>query len=189
MEFFDFTEFAAGSIVTVVSSGNPMPAAIPFDASTPSTDPASPSCSSGALECFEGMLVSIASGAVTGGNQSFGSDPLAEIHITAAPTRTYREPGIEYPGPGGSIPEWDGNPEVFELDPDKLGLANQEIPGGSTFTATGVVGFEFGDYELWPTALNVSLAPMPRAVRARNEGEVTIASYNLYRFATDGQSS
>jgi endonuclease/exonuclease/phosphatase family metal-dependent hydrolase len=186
-EFFEFTEFTAGSVVTVISSGNPLPPAIALDALTPSSDPASPSCAAGALECFEGMLVSVANGAVTSGNQVFGGDPLAEVYFSAAGSRTYREPGIEYPGVGGLIPTWDGNPEVFELDADKLGLPSVPIAGGSSFTATGVIGFEFGGYELWPTSLDINQAVMPVPVRDRNAGETTVGSYNLYRFATEGE--
>jgi len=104
-----------------------------------------------------------------------------------SPNRAFREPGIGYPGwtPPPTLPVWDGNPEVFELDPDRLGLPNQTIPAGSTFDAVGVIGFEFGDYELWPTVLNVAPATLPRPVRTRTTGELTIGSLNLYRFFDD----
>ena len=92
----------------------------------------------------------------------------------------FREPGIEYPGRPG-LPVWDGNPEVFELDPDKLGLPNVSWVPGTTFTATGVLGYEFGGYEIWPTELMVrtEAATLPRAVRAKKPGEITVASQNL----------
>ena len=184
-EFFEFTEFTNSPVVTINSSGNPLPTAVALGASVPSPDPLAPSCAI-ELECYEGMLVEIAAGTVTGGNQDFGSDPVAEIYITASANRSYREPGIIYPGVGGSVPTWDGNPEVFELDPDKLGLDNAIIAGGSSFTASGVVGFEFGDYELWPTSLDVTAVALPLPVRARMSTETTIGSLNLFRFATDG---
>ncbi|NIP19201.1 MAG: hypothetical protein GWM87_14355, partial [Xanthomonadales bacterium] len=180
VEFFGFTEFTAGPSVSVDDTDQDLPAAVPFGALIPSPDPSAPSCAI-EFECYEGMLVSIADGTVTGGNQDFGSDPLAEIYITAAGSRTFREPGIEFPGLGGSIPTWDGNPEVFELDPDKLGLSNQVIPGGSSFAASGILGFEFGDYELWPTDLSFTPAALPLAVRARLPGEFTVGSLNLLR--------
>ena len=189
VEFYEFTEFAMGSIVTVDSSGNALPASMILDSMTPSNDPASPSCASGTLECFEGMRVEISNGAVTGGNQGFGSDPVAEVFVTAADSRTFREPGVSYPGLGGLIPTWDGNPEVFEMDPDKLGLPSLMIAGGSSFTASGVIGFEYGDYELWPTSLDVTPAVLPREVRSKNSGETTVGSFNLFRFATDGEYS
>ncbi len=183
MEFFDFTEFTAGSTVSVDSSGNTLPTITVFNETVPSSDPMAPSCAI-EYECYEGMLVQITGGSVTGPNQGFGSDPIAEVHITAADSRTYREPGIEFPGLA-AYPEWDGNPEVFELDPDKLGLPNQIIPAGSTFDATGAIGYEFGGYELWPSELTVTPAPLPVAVRAREVAEMTVGALNLFRLYDD----
>ncbi len=180
-EFFDFTEFASGSSVSVISSGNPLPAATLLDDTVPSPDPMAPGC---ALECFEGMLVQITGGTVTGSNQYFGTDPFAEVYITAAGSRTFREPGIEFPGLFGYA-EWDGNPEVFELDPDRLGLPNQVIAAGSSFDAIGAIGYEYGGYELWPSSLNVTPAPLPAPVRAREVGEMTVGALNLYRLFDD----
>jgi predicted extracellular nuclease len=182
-EFFGFTEFGFGASVGVDSSGNPLPAATVFDGTAPSPDPMAPSCAM-EFECYEGMLIEITGGTVTGPNQRFSTDPIAEVHITAADTRTFRESGIEYPGLPG-LPEWDGNPEVFEMDADKLGLPNPIIPAGSRFDATGVLGFEFGGYELWPSALDLSPAPLPVAVRARAEAEMTIGALNLFRLFDD----
>jgi len=182
VEFFDFTELSNPS-VTVNGAGYALPAAIAFDAATPSPDPASPSCAI-EFECYEGMRVSIANGTVTGPNQRFGSDPTAEVYITAAATRTFREPGLEFPGMSG-LPVWDGNPEVFELDPDKLGLPNRIIPAGSAISATGVLGYEFGGYELWPTELAVDEVALPGAVRQRHFFETTVGSLNMLRLFDD----
>ena len=185
-EFFGLTEFTNGPTVTIISSGLPvgdMVTAVAFDAGTPSPDPSAPSCAI-ELECFEGMLVEIADGAVTASNQRFNPDPTAEVFITAAPERTFREPGIEFPGMAG-LPVWDGNPEVFEMDPDKLGLGNDPIPAGSSFSATGVIGFEFGDYELWPSSLTVHAAELPRPVRHKRWFETTVGSLNLFRLFDD----
>jgi predicted extracellular nuclease len=181
-EFFGFTEFSAGSLVTINGSGA-LPAATIFDATVPSPDPMAPSCAM-EFECYEGMLVEITGGSVTGPNQRFSTDTVAEVHITAASERTYRETGIEYMGLPG-LPEWDGNPEVFELDPDRLGLANQIIPAGSHFDATGVIGFEFGGYELWPSSLTVYPATIPQTVRAREVAEMTVGALNLFRLFDD----
>jgi len=183
VEFFDFTEFAFGSSVTVDNSGNALPAVTVLDETVPSPDPMAPSCAI-EYECYESMLVQITGGTVTGPNQRFGTDPVAEVHITAAGARTYREPGIEFPGLAG-YPEWDGNPEVFELDPDKLGLPNQIIPAGSSFDAIGAIGYEFGGYELWPSELTVTPAPLPVAVRSREVAEMTVGALNLFRLFDD----
>jgi len=180
-EFFGFTEFSFGSTVTADGFETPPPP-VQLGASVPSPLPGAPSCAM-EFECYEGMLVQIENGTVTGPNQSFGGsnpDLVAEVHITAAPARTFREPGIEFPGLPG-LPVWDGNPEVFELDPDRLGLANQTIRAGSSFSATGIIGFEFGGYELWPTELTVTPAAIPQSVRERQRAELTIGSLNMFR--------
>jgi predicted extracellular nuclease len=184
IEFFGLTEFSGVTSIDIVSSGYPMPTPVMFDATVPSPDPTAPSCSI-EFECYEGMLVNIVDGTVTGPNQRFNTDPIAEVHITAASARTFREPGVEFPGLGAPIPTWDGNPEVFELDPDKLGLPNLIIPAGSSFHATGVLGFEFGGYELWPSMLDVTPALLPVPVRAREAGEMTVGTLNLFRLFDD----
>ncbi|MGD9021618.1 MAG: lamin tail domain-containing protein, partial [Lysobacterales bacterium] len=184
-EYYELTTFSGTPTVTVISSGNPLPTPVVLGASVPSPDPAAPSCAI-EYECYENMLVSVPNGVVTGGNQYFGSDPLAEVYITATGARTYREPGVEYPGLGGTIPTWDGNPEVFEMDPDKLGLASGPIYAGSTFSATGVIGYEYGGYELWPVELNVAHVPLPVPVRGRLPGETTVGSLNLFRLCDAG---
>ncbi len=183
VEFFGYTEFSNDPTVTVTSAGLTLPTPVTFDAATPSPDPANPSCAI-EFECYEGMLVEIVNGSVTGPNQRFGSDPVAEVFITAAAERTFRETGLEFPGMAG-LPVWDGNPEVFELDPDKLGLPNQVIPAGSSFSATGVIGFEFGDYELWATSLTVDEGDFPSSVRRKRLLETSVGSLNLFRLFDD----
>ncbi|MEM1176525.1 MAG: lamin tail domain-containing protein, partial [Pseudomonadota bacterium] len=185
-EFFGLTQITGGPEVTVLGDGM-LPAAIVFDSMTPSPDPAAPSCPGGGLECFEGMLVEVPIAVVTQSNQTFGSDPIAEVFFAAGVDRPFREPGIEFPGIPSlpSIPVWDGNPEIFELDPDKLGLENRIIPAGSTFSARGVIGFDFGDYELWPSELTVHEAPLPQPVRRKTRDEATIATFNLFRLFND----
>jgi predicted extracellular nuclease len=180
-EFFGLTEIGSASVTVTGTAAVPLPVA--FNASVPSPDPTAPSCSI-EYECYEGMLVEISDGIVAASNQEFGSDPFAEVHVTAGPTRPFREPGIEFPGLPG-LPVWDGNPEVFELDPDKLGLPNLNIPARSTFSATGVIGFEFNHYEFWPSQLDVTNAPLPVPVRPAEAYEATIASLNVLRLFDD----
>ena len=182
-EYFGFTEFAVGSTVSVTGT-DAIPEAVQLNATVPSPDPAAPSCAI-EFECYEGMLVEISNGSVTGPNQLFGNDPIAEVYITASSQRTFREPGIETPGIAG-YPVWDGNPEVFELDPDALGLDNEIIAAGSSFSAKGIIAFEFGGYELWPIELDVTSAPLPSPVRLAAEGELTVGSLNMFfLFATE----
>lgn len=181
-EFFDFTEIAGSLTITTDSTGNPLPAAVVLDDTTPSPNqPVSPV----EYERLEAMRVTITGGRVGAANQRFSTDTRAEVHVVAGGTRPFREVGALYPGLGGTIPVWDGNPEVFELDPDRLGLANATIPGGSSFDAEGVLGYEFSGWEIWPTSLTVTPAPLPVAVRAKTADELTLGSLNLFRLFDD----
>ena len=181
-EFFELTEFDDnGLIVESVGTGT-VPAPIVFDENLPSTDQPQPE---NAYERFEGMIVTILNGLVSGPSQSFNSDPEAEAYIVANGVQPFREPGIRFPGIDG-LPVWDGNPEVFEIDPDKLGLDNVLFTRGSTFTATGALAFEFGEYEVWATELTVNeIVELPVPVRATEENEATIGSLNLLRLFDD----
>ncbi|MCI0344069.1 MAG: lamin tail domain-containing protein, partial [Chloroflexi bacterium] len=181
VEFFNFTEFSNGPAVTFVSGGNPLPAAVTFDDTTPSPDQPQPATE---FERYEGMLVTVTGGRIASGNQRFGTDPIAEAFAVAGADRPFREPGILFPGLP-ALPVFDGNPEKFELDPDRLGLPNQVLTGGSSFDAEGVLGFEFNGYELWPTALTVTPAPLPVPVSGRQPGEFTVGSQNLFRLFDD----
>ncbi|MDH3432051.1 MAG: hypothetical protein OEQ14_18785, partial [Gammaproteobacteria bacterium] len=184
-EFFGLTEFTDSPVVTNDGPTGLLPAAITLDAAVPAPDPTAPTCAI-EFECLEGMLIEIVNGVVGGPNQRFGTDPIAEVFISAASERPFREPGVEYPGLGDPlIATWDGNPEIFELDPDKLGLPNQIISAGSHFDALGVMGFEFGGYEFWPTELTVYPAVIPQAVRSRDRAELTIGSLNMFRLFDD----
>ncbi len=186
VEFFDFTEFSTDAVVEIVApGGGTLPEAVPFNLKRPSPKPMYPSCEI-EYECYEGMLIKIGSGLVTAPNQRFNTDPIAEVFITAGPHRAFREPGVEFPGLSmPPIPTWDGNPEVFELDPDKLGLPNQIIPAGSRFKAVGILGYEFGGYEFWPSTLKVKPAALPVPVRTRHPNEFTVGTLNLFRLFDD----
>lgn len=121
-----------------------------------------------AFEQLEGMLVRIENGVAASGTKEHG-----EAFVVAGSTRPFREPGLG----------WDGNPEVIEIDTDELGGARAEIVGGATIElAEGPLGFAFGEYEIWPTRLELTNPTYPRAVRARSAAEVTIATQNLHNF-------
>ena len=71
-------------------------------------------------------------------------------------------------------------PRCSSSTPTGSGLANAVMPAGSTFSATGVLGYEYSGWELWPTSASFGAPPvLPRAVRARNPFEFTVGSYNL----------
>lgn len=190
VEFNGLTELTTISGLAVTSSGNPLPAAIEFDAGTPSPDTANLSCGTlSNLECFEGMRVNIAEGIVARGNQYFSTDTYGQVFVSAGPERSLRGPGTLYPlVPGVDNPAagaFLGNPHIFELDADALGAvpANTEITGGTRFSATGVLTFNFGDYDFLPTTFTViEAATLPRAVPAGQGGaELRIGSFNMLR--------
>ena len=172
-EFFDFTEITSSPLVSIDSSGNALPTPILLDSILPSPNqPQSPI----ELERYEGMVVSVV-GTTTGPADSFGDTP-----VTAQLTRPFREPGIVFPGIGG-LPVWDGNPEIFEIDANALGLPDALLFGGQMITAEGPLAFAFGDYQIWPTSLSAGTPPaLPREVRDPVANEFTVGTQNFERF-------
>jgi len=169
-EFFGLTEISFAD-VTTVGTGAPLPTAVVFDENFPSPDPQTVPD----LEKVEGMLVS-AEGSSTGPSDNFG-----DVGMVVGLERTFREPGIEFPGLPG-LPVWDGNPEVFETDPDGLGLPDLLVNAGQRIDATGPMTFAFGDYQILPNVIELGPAPdVARSVRPRGPGELTIGTLNLFR--------
>jgi predicted extracellular nuclease len=171
-EFFNMTEINA-SDVAVTAASVELPPPVLFDAATPSpTQPQSPI----ELERYEGMLVRVENGLISGPTNEFN-----EASIVATGARAFREPGILYPGLSG-LPVWDGNPEIFEVDTDRY-LASPRLPlaAGMRITVEGPLAFSFSDYQIWPSLLEttgtIALAP----VRARRPGEFTVGSQNVLR--------
>jgi len=178
-EFFTQTELVSAA-VTVDSSGNSLPAAVLLTQVAPGVfvpshdQPWPPN----ELERFEGMRVRVEDGRTTAPTDNFGDTP-----IVADNTRAFREPGMEYPGFFGYPVIWDGNPEEFEINPDGAGLADVSLPAGSVIhVAEGPLAVSFSDYQIWPTTFSYTAAALPRPVRARYAGELTVASQNLLRF-------
>jgi predicted extracellular nuclease len=170
-EYYDFTEITSPT-VTVNSSGNTVPLPVTLDATTPVGTQPWPAIE---LERYESMLVE-----VTGARATSASDQYGDVTMTSGPGLIFREPGIEYPGLAG-LPVYDGNPEVFDLDPNGLLLPEIEVFGGATFDATGPLGYSFGDYQILPVTLSLTNPTLPRGVRLRAPGEFTVATQNFYR--------
>ncbi|HEX5718859.1 MAG TPA: lamin tail domain-containing protein, partial [Thermoanaerobaculia bacterium] len=172
VEFFNMTEMSGVIEVTGISSGNPLPAAVLFGPTVPSPNQPQPATE---MERYENMLVRVENGTVTGPTNQFG-----ESSVVAAPGRTFREPGILFPGLPG-LPVFDGNPEIFEID-NGLGGPTIELAAGSVVVvAEGPLAFSFSDYQIWPTTLEVVGTIEPSPVRSRAAGEFTVASQNLFR--------
>ncbi|MDT8408761.1 MAG: endonuclease/exonuclease/phosphatase family protein [Wenzhouxiangellaceae bacterium] len=204
-EFFDFTQIAQPDSIDIIASGVALPAAVEFNALTPSPDPQAPSCVATSigdtdfesvveanLECFEGMRVSVANGFVTAPSQSFGSDPVAEAWISTTGRRVLRGKGAEFPGIAEcpTCPVWSGAPQLLEIDPDRFGPATDPLAAGSRLSGAGVIGFSFGDYALWPTTLAIqSTPPLPRPVAETDRLMLTIGSLNALNLFDDAQGA
>lgn len=172
VEFFELTEIQAES-VTVDSTGNALSAPFLFGPTVPSPVQPQPA---NELERFEGMLVRVENGLAVAPTDRFGDTP-----IVAGADRPFRESGLLYPGLPG-LPVWDGNPEIFEIDPDALGLPRADIPAGAVIeVAEGPLSFAFSDYQIWPTTFSFAGEARLGPVRDRAAGEFTVASQNLLR--------
>ena len=122
------------------------------------------------------MLVAFSSGTTTAPTDLFG-----KISIVAQGSRTFREPGIRFPGLA-NLPVWDGNPEVFEMAPAALSGHTIPLPAGASIKrCEGPRTVDFGEYQVWPVALEVISPPIAHSVRARQPREVTVATQNLFR--------
>ncbi|MBK8285226.1 MAG: hypothetical protein IPK97_10320 [Ahniella sp.] len=212
--YSNLTKFTnAGLVVNPIGTGATLPTPFALDDAMPSPSPAALFCVvaggtfTGAdfnttknFECLEGMRVSTSLGMTNGPVQVFASDPLAEQVITTSGRRALREagltatqaledigivnPSLNPDAPALPALRWDGNPEALEIDMDRLGLPFQNLVPGTTFSATGILGFEFGGYELFPSAFSViSAAPaLPAPVAAAASDQLTIGSQNAFRF-------
>ena len=170
-EFFNMTEMDGTVTVAELSHGNPLPAPVLFSPTVPSPNQPQPATE---MERFEGMLVRVENGTVSGPTNQFN-----EASVVASATRPFREPGILYPGEP-LLPVWDGNPEIFEIDTDFFGDL-QMAAGAIVVEAEGPLAFSFSDYQIWPTELSVVGTITPAPVRAREAGELTVGSQNLFR--------
>lgn len=165
----------------------------------PSRNPNQLSCGAlGNFECFEGMRVSIPGGAVTVANQRRDSKRYAEVWISPYGERGLREKGVRFgtsplPSTAGAAGVWDGNPEILEMDADFMlpALTNAELAGGTRFSAVGVIGFDYGDYEFWPTALDIveGSNAVVRPVPAAASHELTLGSFNAFRLCDEFANS
>jgi len=193
------TEISGSPAVTLLSSGNALPAPV---AITP--DMARPDGGFGQLEPLEGMRVTAASlttvaateGSATPYNATGSVNGIIHAVLTGVP-RPFREPGLQLPDPvpGGAgaqpIPRWDGNPEILTIDSDTLGgpAFLLDLPAGSVIEGlTGPLDYGFRRYTILRdplAAITVTQGPGPRAAREPGANEFTVASYNLERFYDD----
>ena len=190
------TEIAGSPTVSLLSSGNPLPASVTLTAAD-----TSPAGSIQQLEKYEGMRVHVNSltviaptqGTVNESNATSTSNGVFYGVVTGV-ARPFREPGLETPdpAPAGSpccIPRFDANPERLRVDSDGLtGGAKLDVTTGVTVTnLTGPLDYAFRAYTILqdsPPAPqpgvsgNISAIPVPVA----DADEFTVGSFNMERF-------
>ena len=176
-EYHALTEIGSSPQVTKRSSGSQTPPPVELGPDRPSPFRLQPE---NEMERYEGMLVHVAGGTVTG-----PTDQVGKIALVAHEGRTFREPGIEFPGLPG-LPVWDGNPEVFTAKLDALGGVVVDVPAGAHVEELeGPLAEYDGSYEVWPTSFSFTGTPQGRAVRPHAAGELTVATQNLYQLFDD----
>ena len=187
------TEIGGSPIVTLLTTGNALPAPIPLTADDPAVQ-------SGQLEALEGMRVTVPSFTVAAPTDGNTNEPNATgttngiFHgVVTGIARPFREPGIPAldPIPGGGsappIPRWDSNPELLTVDSDTLGGAafKLDVAAGTVITGlTGPLDFGFRRYTIHrdPNVAIDITSVAPRAARTPTSDEFTVAGYNLERF-------
>ncbi len=189
------TELTSPTVV-LLSTGNPLPAAIPLTTTFP--DPAGVHDQ---LERLEGMRVSVGSLTVSG--PTLGN--VNEANATATSTgvfygvvtgvaRPFREAGIPAPDPapsgGGTIPpipRFDSNPERIRVDSDGLvGGGLLDVSSGAVVTGlVGPLDYTFRTYTILPdpgATLGATGGTTATPVTAATSQEFTVATFNVERF-------
>ena len=187
------TEMVGPLTVTVLSTGQVLPAAITLTAAD-----TSPSGTIEQLEKYEGMRVHVDTLKVVAPTQGTINEPNATstsngvfYGVIEGVDRPFREPGIEVPDPlpPGSpccVPRFDANPERLRVDSDAIGAPVLEVTTGATVTnLTGPLDYSFRTYTICPDPAappaafgNASAAAVP----VPGGGQFTVASFNVERF-------
>ncbi|MHB8800089.1 MAG: Ig-like domain-containing protein [Thermoanaerobaculia bacterium] len=192
------TELVAPLTITVVSSGNPLPAATALTTTMPS-----PAGSWYQLEHLEGMRVSVPGFLVTaatdgnpGSNYTTGTSYGDCYGVVSGVARPLREDGIAYPNnppAGTTIPpllRFDSNPETIRVDTDgQVSATRINLSARTVLPAfDGVLDYAFSRYSILPDVGSLPAIPaefVPTGVTAPLASEFTVAAYNLQRFFDD----
>jgi uncharacterized protein len=197
------TEISGSPTITLVSTGNPLPAPITLDATK-----LTPSGGLYQLTPYEGMRVSIASlTAISGTNGSITSanEPAETATSTGyfyavitGTARPFREPGIDIrdvpiPGAPTGTAKFDDNPERILVDSIIAGGTSIEISTGAVLpNVTGVLDFTFSSDSFYdPSRLildptydrtQVAAGMTVQAIPPTPANQFTVASFNIERF-------
>ncbi|MBK9062775.1 MAG: lamin tail domain-containing protein [Acidobacteria bacterium] len=188
------TELALSPTVSLLSTGNPLPA--PFVLTAADTSPLG---AIDQLERFEGMRVSVASMTVVAPTSGTVSEASATATsngvfygVITGIARPFREAGVEVPDPLPSgapccVPRFDANPERLRVDGDGLvgGTALEVTSGAVVTNLVGPLDYGFRTYTILPdpgsspgVSGNVTFTPVPLPA----SDEFTVTSFNMQRF-------
>lgn len=190
------TELGTVTNVSVLSTGNTLPAAITLTAADTTANGGLDQ-----LEKYEGMRVRVNSLTViapTAGNITESSATATSTGVfygvITGVARPFREPGLEIPNPVPSpvpspnnIPRFDGNPERLRVDSDaQPGTTALNVTTGATITnLVGPLDYSFRTYTILPEAATtptvsglVNATPVPQ----QTNRELTISTFNMQRF-------
>ena len=106
---------------------------------------------------------------------------FGESSIVAGPTPRLPRAGHRLPRP--ARPAGVGRQPRDLRDRHRRSAAARvcSLAAGAASSAEGPLAFSFSDYQIWPTALEVTGAPEVVPVRARAAGEFTVGSQNMLR--------
>jgi predicted extracellular nuclease len=181
---------------TLIDTGNALPA--PVLLGVAELDPANPV---DFLERYEGMRVAVAELTVAGPSLANINETQATATgngvfygVPAGIARPLRETGVGVldvtPFPNGVTPPiYDSNPELLRIDSRAAGGTAIDVDVGATVSGlVGVLDYGFAAYSILPDPTSppaVSGGTPPRAARAANDDEITIASFNVQRLFDD----
>jgi uncharacterized protein len=187
------TELAGSPTVSLLSTGNPLPAPTTVTAAATLVNDLNN------LEKYEGMRVHVDSLTVIAPTQGSISEPNATstsngvfYGVITGVSRPFREPGVQVPDPlpPGSpccVPRFDANPERLRVDSDGLtGALALEVTSGAVVTnLTGPLDYAFRTYTILPEpatppSVSGNISAIPAPVPTTNE--FTVASFNMERF-------
>lgn len=201
------TELEAPLTVSLLSTGNPLPAPVVLTAAD-----VSPSGTIYQLTPYEGMRVSFGSLTTTSGTdgslseaaETYTSNGRFYAVVTGTP-RPFREPGIDLRDPVVDATKqpaiFDDNPERILVDSGTLvGAARIDVSTGAVLpNVTGVLDFTFSEDSFYDPArllidpayntagitpgASVQPVPLPAA------NEFTVASFNIERFFNPAQAT
>jgi len=166
-------------LVSIQSSGNLLPAAVPLVDLPNESIPDSIDF----WESLEGMLVSVENGFVVAATSRFGEfGMLTETDANADLGSGYfaQTKQIFIRGLGGGVVDY--NPERILVDDASLSDAIVVRPGDRVRSLVGVVDYTFGAYKLQPASADVKTHKLPNPPVSRRSGgfgDTKITTYNV----------